>query len=234
MGDSGTKRYVKAGRIDQQGMRMFQDQVAAERQFLIKTAEGDCFSVNCTPENLEDLALGQLFFHGCIENAAQAEKVEVFPEKGEIQVQTVRTWESKKQAEKKQGKADDPADLFQTAEKIFSDPGPLFTDTGCAHACVLYRRGEILCRREDIGRHNALDKIIGYGLKKQIDFGEAVVFTTGRVSGDYMGKIVKSGIKTVVSRAAVTDEAIKAARDHGITLYGFVRKGEGNLYSPQI
>ena len=62
---------------------------------------------------------------------------------------------------------------------------------------------------------------------------DCVVFTSGRVSSDYLQKIVHAEIGTVVSRAAVTDLAADLARRNKITLYGFVRKGKGNCYSKE-
>ena len=241
MGESKTKVIVKAGRVDSQGLEISQDNVAAEVQFQVKTSKGHCFGVRCTPENLEELTLGQLFFHGYIQDVCQAEKIEIFPESGEIRVQIEEPLpilkakvSGKEEKEQKRLNHLEAAELFRKAEEIFLNPGPLFVQTGCAHGCALYCEGKVLCKREDIGRHNALDKIIGYGLKEGLDFKQMTVFTTGRVSGDYMEKIIKSGISAVVSRAAVTDEAERKARAHKVALYGFVRKGAGNQYAPEI
>ena len=52
--------------------------------------------------------------------------------------------------------------IFQAAKEMFENPGTLFSDTGCAHSCVLMMEGRVLCSMEDIGRHNALDEVIGY------------------------------------------------------------------------
>ena len=114
--------------------------------------------------------------------------------------------------------------LFRMADEIFEDPGELFRDTGCAHCCSLYLHGQIACRFEDVGRHNALDKAVGWALKKGLPLEETVVFTSGRISGDYLAKIIRAGISTVVSRAAVTGEAVKLAKNHGVAMYGLCGK----------
>ena len=82
-----------------------------------------------------------------------------------------------------------------------------------------------------MGRHNALDKAVGWALKRGLPLKESAVFTSGRISGDYLAKIIRAGISTVVSRAAVTGEAVKLAKNHGIAMYGFVRRGSGNVYA---
>ena len=89
----------------------------------------------------------------------------------------------------------------------------------------------VICSYEDIGRHNALDKVIGRGLKQKVDFSRAVIFTTGRISGDYLKKIIGAGISWVVSRSAVTGEAVRLARENNIHMFGFVRGGNGNIYN---
>ena len=84
---------------------------------------------------------------------------------------------------------------------------------------------------EDIGRYNALDKVIGYALMKRIPFEKAYVFASGRISGGYITKAFKAGFPMVVSRAAVTKAAVDFAKDHQMTLVGFIRKNGGNIYN---
>lgn len=121
-------------------------------------------------------------------------------------------------------------EIFRIAKDSFENPGPLFVDTGCAHSCALVQDGKVLCCIEDIGRHNALDKVIGYALKHQISMANSYVFTSGRISKDYLQKAIAAGFPMVVSRAAVTDSAVELAKEKQVTLLGFIRKNTGNLY----
>ena len=120
--------------------------------------------------------------------------------------------------------------LFSIMESMFENPGDLFQTTGCAHSCALVTDGVIRCSMEDIGRHNALDKVIGYALKNGIPIGRSIVFTSGRVSEDYLQKAVKAGFPIVVSRSAVTSGAVALAQRANVTLLGFMRKNAGNIY----
>ena len=122
-------------------------------------------------------------------------------------------------------------ELLAAADRLFNDPDTLFNRTGCAHCCALFYAGRVVCSREDIGRHNALDKVIGYALREDIPLKACAVITSGRVSGDYMAKVLRGGFSLVLSRAAVTDAAIRLARENNITLYGFARGGRANLYT---
>lgn len=126
------------------------------------------------------------------------------------------------------------SEIFSAAEVFFSQPGELFRETGCAHSCAFWKEREIVCSFEDIGRHNALDKVVGKLLIQEIDPGDGVIFTSGRISADYLKKIIQMGVTTVVSRAAVTEAAVLLAEKYGILLLGFVRNHTGNLYAGQL
>ena len=126
------------------------------------------------------------------------------------------------------------SETFSAAEVFFSQPGELFRETGCAHSCAFWKEREIVCSFEDIGRHNALDKVAGKLLIQEIDPGDGVIFTSGRISADYLKKIIQMGVATVVSRAAVTEAAVLLAEKYGILLLGFVRNYTGNLYAGQL
>lgn len=126
------------------------------------------------------------------------------------------------------------SEIFSAAEVFFSQPGELFRETGCAHSCAFWKEREIVCSFEDIGRHSALDKVAGKLLIQEIDPGDGVIFTSGRISADYLKKIIQMGVATVVSRAAVTEAAVLLAEKYGILLLGFVRNYTGNLYAGQL
>lgn len=126
------------------------------------------------------------------------------------------------------------SEIFSAAEVFFSQPGELFRETGCAHSCAFWKEREIVCSFEDIGRHNALDKVAGKLLIQEMDPGDGVIFTSGRISADYLKKIIQMGVATVVSRAAVTEAAVLLAEKYGILLLGFVRNHTGNLYAGQL
>ena len=227
-----------------------------ERHLFVKINGEKMFSLNCTPEFLEELILGRLYTEGMIRDKKQIKNIRILRDQGEIHVSLSSKitsfsragWvfasseqkerrdnavtEKEESDEMKRGREmSEMSRLFRMADEIFEDPGELFRDTGCAHCCALYLHGQIACRFEDVGRHNALDKAVGWALKKGLPLGETAVFTSGRISGDYLAKIIWAGISTVVSRAAVTGEAVKLAKNHGVAMYGFVRKGNGNCYS---
>ena len=208
---------------------MQEDLVAVEARYCVYVDEKKELSFTCTPDSLEEMVTGSLFSRGYIRCAEEIDSIRISD--GEIFVTRNR-----KAAPPEHAAAAGPQicteAIFLAVRSLFNDPDTLFNRTGCAHSCALMRKGEILCAFEDIGRHNALDKAIGFALRSGIPTCECAVLTSGRISGDYMEKIIRAGFPVAVSRAAVTSEAIRLAKEHGITLYGFVRGNSANLYNP--
>jgi FdhD protein len=114
--------------------------------------------------------------------------------------------------------------------KSFNKNSELFIKTGGVHSCALCSEDEIIYFEEDIGRHNALDKVIGKGIIHSINFEDKIVLSTGRLSSEIVYKALKRKIPVLISRSAPTDKAIDIATNKGITLVGFARGNRMNIY----
>ena len=109
---------------------------------------------------------------------------------------------------------------------------PLFRQTGSVHvAAVLSPEGERFFRTEDVGRHNAVDKAVGWLLKNSIKTSDAVLITSGRLPEDMVLKGAGAGIPLMASISAATADGTDAARRCNMTLIGFARNGRFNVYS---
>ena len=106
-----------------------------------------------------------------------------------------------------------------------------YEKTGCIHQVTLFNNDETVIIREDIGRHNAVDKVIGAALQCNLDFEETVMNCSGRLSSDMILKAAKARIPIIVSRAAPTSLAIDIADELGMTLIGFARGKRMNVYT---
>ncbi len=103
--------------------------------------------------------------------------------------------------------------------------------TGGVHAAALAAVSGLLVFREDIGRHNAVDKVIGACLLQGVPFADKILLSSGRLSSEIVHKADRCGLPIVVSRGAPTDRSVALARERGITLIGFARGDRMNLYS---
>ena len=106
-----------------------------------------------------------------------------------------------------------------------------YEKTGCVHQVTLFNINETVIIKEDIGRHNAVDKVIGAALQCGVKFGETIICSSGRLSSDMILKAASAGIPVVVSRTAPTSLAIDIAEEMGITLIGFARGKRMNIYT---
>ncbi|WP_104698031.1 MULTISPECIES: formate dehydrogenase accessory sulfurtransferase FdhD [unclassified Helicobacter] len=116
--------------------------------------------------------------------------------------------------------------------EIFYKDNKLFDKTGCVHKALLIdKTGENIAEAFDVGRHNAIDKVVGKARMQKKNLSEAILFVSGRLSLEMVIKSAMHDIPIVVSKAATTQLAIQSAQKLGITLIGFARENRCNIYT---
>ena len=130
------------------------------------------------------------------------------------------------------------SDLTVKAEILFNSvnqlnfKAELFRKTGGVHAAAIYKAdGALVAMAEDVGRHNAVDKVIGMAALNQTDFSRCFLALSGRLSGDVVFKASKVGLPIIGSLAAALSSGIEMAEQANLTLAGFVRGKRMNIYT---
>lgn len=235
--------------------RQREDLVVAEHELAIYLDGGHFISLLCTPRSLHELVVGFLHAEGIVASVADivhlsidgpGRQAHVRLRQGERSLDdamlTVTTAGGRGGKTLQPGRpgrtkglsrADlvlDPAQICRQIE-TFGGKSELFLRTGGAHSCALSDGHDLLLFEDDIGRHNALDKVIGHTLLKNVAVENKVVLTSGRVSSEIVAKVAHRGLGAIISRSAPTSRAIDLAQAVGMTLIGFVRGQSLNVYT---
>lgn len=233
------------------------DQLAVEFPLTLDLNGNEFVTLLCTPQEVEDLAVGFLYSEGLIDRIEDVACTKFSEAEQRVTVTTSRPVSV---AEKLFGKRTVTTGcgrgtiFYHVSDALKSRPvqsdaridgeaitdmmrhweerTPLFQSTGCPHSAALGSvEGEILAVREDIGRHNAVDKIVGWSLRERRRLSDKIMLTTGRISSEMLIKVARAGIPLVASRSAPTELAVSFGEALGITLIGFVRGRRFNVYT---
>lgn len=188
-------------------------------------------STLCTGTDLENLVVGRLFTAGKIQkiqeikscifsNIAGQQRAKVILQKQKLPFC----------GDKEPNFYWEPEWIFKLAD-AFQEDTLLHRKTSCTHSCFLAQQDRVLYTAEDIGRHNAMDKVIGRALREQTALEQSILYTSGRIPVDMLQKVIRAGVPLVISNATPTEDAVALAQAHGITLIGGVRKAHMKLYT---
>lgn len=216
----------------------------------------------CTPQDLEDFAVGFSFTEGVIDGIEDIRSVVVEEDEAQRGLRLVVSLASDKmqrhlsRARNIAGRTGcgvcgiDDLEAMPCARAIAAPPFELTTAsvsrgldgivagqklnaaTGAVHAAAWCAPGgDILAIREDVGRHNALDKLIGHLLKERVEPGSGYFVITSRCSFEMLEKVAAFGARAVVAISAPTSLAVERARLHGVTLVALARGGRALVFS---
>jgi FdhD protein len=227
-----------------------EDLIAIEKKLRISVNGKEVINLYCTPSMIRELVTGFFLTEGILDGKLCLDQI-VIKDVGEdiaVDVQaegevgteglTVTsgcvggiTFNKKRDFGKMSDTFSIKATVVGTAFNEFQKRGELYRSTGCVHSAALSDGTEILAFAEDIGRHNAVDKVIGYSILEEIPFTQKLMLVSGRLSSEIAAKCSRWGIPVLASRTAPTDLAIKIAEESGVTLVGFVRGERMNIYT---
>ena len=233
-----------------------EDRVAEEIPLtIILNDEKELLTFLCSPDDLEDLVRGFLFTSGIITETSGITRIIIDRKNWTANVNLAGTGPDRDAVfrrlytsgcgrgalvynemdilKNRKPKADvevETSVIFKLMREL-TERSELYLKTGGAHSAALADREKILILMEDIGRHNAVDKVVGRSLEEEVPMDDKILITSGRVSSEVLFKAGKCGFPVIVSKGAPTDQAVKLAVNMNITLAGFVRGRSMNIYS---
>ena len=211
----------------------------------------------CSPHSYELLAIGFLVSEGVLQSRDELKRIECRPEQGEIWVDTANGAAHTDDFVRRNfanccGKGRPSLHLLDDYEQtrplsytsshftvgellgfvtLLNEQAHTFRLTGGVHEAALAHGAGFVASYEDIGRHNALDRIVGYAFLNDVDTSDKAVVLSGRIASEMLTKAARIGVSIVVSRSAPTCLSIDWAERLGITLVGFARGKTLNVYT---
>ncbi|MCL1799515.1 MAG: formate dehydrogenase accessory sulfurtransferase FdhD [Eggerthellaceae bacterium] len=213
-------------------------------------------TLTCSPWDIDELAVGYLFLKGAITDASQIDSMYVDGQNGlvsvllkhQIAIQDkdriipfepagFRTAKKKPHFRDSSELPDVVSSLLLSASQVnamaamLDHDSLLFKQTGGTHSAALIDDNSVVAWFEDIGRHSAVDKLVGWCVLNDYDVRDSVLLFSGRVPYEIIIKAIKAAYPVIISPGAPTNLSIELADKHGVTLIGFAKEGCFNIYS---
>lgn len=251
----GPSMEMDVRRYAQGEFRSALEQIATEIPLTLMAGEIEIATLQCSPSDLEDLAYGFLFSSGLIGSVAEVLACDLDRHRWRINLELQTTPDpgllAKRIYTSGCGRGVTYAHLDEVTARLplettlqiapnevgalarwLQQCSELYRETHGVHTAALSLAGATpeICI-DDIGRHNAVDKVIGAGLRAGLPFGRTLLVSSGRVSSEILQKAKRAGVPLILARGGPTHQTVLRARDMGITVIGFARGGGFAIYS---
>ncbi|MFC1888062.1 formate dehydrogenase accessory sulfurtransferase FdhD [Candidatus Cloacimonadota bacterium] len=229
------------------------DLIIREVSFQIFVNRKRLVTISALPSDLQYLGTGFLFSEGLVKSRAEltdyqidleekyinfnlnipAERIDNFHSTGEktsgcgMSLSAGLDEEEQKQFPEITLEAEPTLELM----KEFIQSSSLFRETGGVHIAALVENYKIKYFAEDIGRHNAVDKVIGMAVSDSVELSNSILYCSGRISSEIVKKAVRLHIPMIISKSAPTSEAIRLGWDYKVFIIGFARNQRMNIYT---
>lgn len=250
-----TKKYI-IKKYQNEEVDEVEDLVVCEYPLTIFLNDQEFITLLCSPKSLKNLSIGFLYSEGIIKSTSDIDSINIDEKMGYAYIKIGNVSKFAKQLygkrvittgcgkgsifynaldslKCKQFKNNLDIDYKKLLDimKLFNKKSELFLETGGVHSVGLIDGDDILYFEEDIGRHNALDKIIGNCLIDNVNIEDKAIITSGRITSEIVLKCAKLGIGCIISRSAPTNLAIDTGKKLNIEIIGFARGNKLNVYN---
>lgn len=239
------------------GVKRTPDLLPKERTITLYLDDEELVAFQASPEHLDELAVGFLYGEGLLDGNKDLKEVRVKGSRISIATHSDRPSIEKLGGKRtltsgcgrgltflgadsltKMRRVDGALSISKTQigklMRELSQRSIEYQKTGGIHSSALATPDRIIAVREDIGRHNTIDKLIGHALLEEVDLRSMVLVSSGRISLEMAAKAVRAQTPIVISRTAATDMAVALAEELGLTLVGYARApltDKMNVYS---
>ncbi|MDA8336908.1 MAG: formate dehydrogenase accessory sulfurtransferase FdhD [Peptococcaceae bacterium] len=232
------------------------DRVVREVPLTVFLNDQEFVTLVCSPAHIEELVAGFLLVEGIVGERADLTDISIKPEEGLVWVtigrdigrteelflkrclasccgrgrSTVYFMNDASLRPVDSGLVVTP-DLIRRLDRQREERAGVFRETGGTHGAALCSVDGLVYFYEDIGRHNAVDKVLGRAFLDGVTFEDKMIFLSGRISSEMVVKAARARVPLIVSRAAATDFALQMAGNLNITVVGFIRGDRFNIYT---
>jgi FdhD protein len=235
------------------GPPLAEDIVVEERPVALRVNGIHLVTILCLPAALTELAAGYLSYLGLAGRWGDLKRIQVDYEAGRVSAELALDEDSLRSAVRLQISSSCGAGIYGPPLPHLTDAGdagfrvradhildvltklrsmaPVFERTGATHQAAFTDGQAVMHFYEDVGRHNAIDKVIGRALMDGTDLTHGALVATGRLNAEMVVKAVRQGIPVAATRSAVTGQALELAGAYGMTVVGFARAGRLNIYT---
>jgi FdhD protein len=241
--------------LDERGMSNVRDAVVKEFPLTIVLNNRELVTLLCSPVNLKYLTIGFLFSEGLLNDKDEIKRITVDDRIGVGRVETKNEMDIPDELlfkrlissgcgrgasfysatdtinQRVESQTTIMSDEVFSLVREFQGSSDVYLATHGVHSAALCDTKSILVLSEDIGRHNAIDKIFGECILEDISTNDRIIVTSGRVSSEVIHKVAKRGVPIIISLSVPTDLGVRIADDLRITLIGFVRGKRMKIYA---
>jgi FdhD protein len=252
--DDGVEK-VPILRLTRESRSHIEDIVTREFPLTLILNNQELVTLLCSPMDFKYLAIGFLSSEGLLKSKREIKKIIVDTQRGVVRVETENSRELDRDvlfkrlitsgcgmgssfynatdatSQKVESQVEMPAHSAFTLINDFQHRSQLYRTTGGVHSAALCDMESVMIFREDIGRHNAIDKVFGECFLKAIPTDGMTIITSGRITSEILLKVAKRNVPIIISKSAPTDLGVKLANDLGVTLLGFARGKRINIYT---
>lgn len=248
------KRRISQLKLDSMNLVEKEDIIALDKAFCIFINEVFYRTFILTPNKLNYFVIGNLISEGIINSPKMIREVEILSSKiyvtlnhkinlislirGNADLITTACGYADAPSNNTLKKLWNDSKIVVSPENIWNSAqllhkqSDIYLSTGGTHSAIIYSPiSEFWVFATDVGRHNAVDKVIGEGFGKGMDLGNCLLLSSGRLSGEIVLKAARSGLPIIASVSGPLESGIQIAEETGLTLIGFIRGKRMNLYT---